>query len=321
MCTHLHKRSNGVYYFRRRVPLDLVEFFGCREFNESLSTKDRRTAEVACRRRSLAADAIIAKARVMMLEEQVTPGPKPQAKPMTPEEAQAQERAQWEGEQWAIEQVAIDNAFVDEIREEKAQRRAGYKSLMAFVQALHLDMPDDEKEALQAIFARQAGEASKPADKPAGLALDDLVDKWAAENKPSAKTVDRTRVICTEFTKMVGVSTVGRVERQHVIQYKDAILKAGQSASNINSKLTLLRAALGYAVRNALGLDTNPGTGINATDTVRARDKRREFDDAALQAIFSSPVYSVQDFWLSAPVTLSACLFWLRPGMPAGVSR
>lgn len=62
MCTHLQRRTNGVYYFRRRVPLDLVEFFGKREFLESLNTKNRRDAELACRKRDVVTDALFNKA-------------------------------------------------------------------------------------------------------------------------------------------------------------------------------------------------------------------------------------------------------------------
>lgn len=290
MCTHLHKRSNGVYYFRRRVPLDLVEFFGKDEFNESLGTKDRRAAVAACRKRSVLTDALFDKARGQMLEEAVTPGPA-SAKPMTPE----QERAQWEGEQWAIEQVATDNAFVDEIREDKAQRRAGYKSLIAFADSLGLGLPAADKEALQAIFARQTGEAPKVADKPAGkvsgLDLDDLVDKWAGEKKPAAKTIQRARRVVTEFAKTAGVSRAGQVERSQVLRYKDTMLEAGQSPANINNKLIMLSTVFNHAVKNDLGMASNPATGIKATDKRRAREKRLPFDLAALQAIFSSPVY------------------------------
>ncbi|WP_051094401.1 DUF6538 domain-containing protein [Bordetella sp. FB-8] len=292
MCTHLHKRSNGVYYFRRRVPLDLVEFFGKYEFNESLSTKDRRTAEVACRKKSIATDAIFAKARAMMLEEQATPGPKPQVKPLTPE----QERAQWEGEQWAIEQVATDNAFVDEIREDKANRREAYRSVMAFTQAMGLDMPAADKEALQSIFARQEGEESKPADKPAGKAsgptLNDILDKWARERKPAAKTVARAQRTLDALTAASGVILAAKVERRHVLQLKDSLVSKGQTAANINVQLATMGTVFNYAVNNDLGMSANPAKGVSVTDKVRARDKRDAFDLAAMQAIFGSPVYT-----------------------------
>lgn len=42
---HLHKRSNGFYYFRIRVPADLVDKVPAREIIKSLKTKDRTTAK------------------------------------------------------------------------------------------------------------------------------------------------------------------------------------------------------------------------------------------------------------------------------------
>lgn len=134
---------------------------------------------------------------------------------------------------------------------------------------------------------------NRPAtSKSAGLSLDDLVDKWAGEKKPAAKTVQRSRSIIAEFADTAGVSRAGQVERAHVLKYKDAMLRKGQSPANINNKLIMLSTVFNHAVKNDLGITVNPATGINATDKRRAREKRLPFDLAALQAIFSSPVYS-----------------------------
>lgn len=49
MCTHLQKRGNR-YYFRRRVPLDLVGAYRRRELSCSLGTGDYADAKVRCRK-------------------------------------------------------------------------------------------------------------------------------------------------------------------------------------------------------------------------------------------------------------------------------
>lgn len=67
MCAHLQKRGD-TYYFRRRIPNELREFFGRREFYESLGTKDQHEAERACRKRSIVTDALLERARQRQAE-------------------------------------------------------------------------------------------------------------------------------------------------------------------------------------------------------------------------------------------------------------
>lgn len=59
MCTHLIKR-NAIYYFRRRIPLALVEHFGRSEVVHSLRTSDRREAERLARQEGCRYDNLFA---------------------------------------------------------------------------------------------------------------------------------------------------------------------------------------------------------------------------------------------------------------------
>ena len=47
--THTQKR-NGVYYFRRKIPLDLIAHYGKAEIALSLKTKERKEAEPLARK-------------------------------------------------------------------------------------------------------------------------------------------------------------------------------------------------------------------------------------------------------------------------------
>ena len=292
VCTHLHKRGN-VYYFRRVLPRDMAEFFGKREFIESLGTKDRREAEIACRRRDVVTDQLFAKARGMLLEEQVTPGPKPQARPMTPEQAQQQERAQADWEEWNTEQGLLESVFEDEIREEKAQMRAGYRSLMAFAQQAGIGLNGAQHEALQAIFAKghAAGDAKPPEakDKKA-LSLWDVADKWARERKPQIRTIKKMDLVIRRFEELVGKRTVRKVERAHIVTFKDKLLESGQTPVNTDKTLTMLHTLLNYAADN--GIIDSPPAKVNAGGKRAPGKVRYPFDLTALQAIFGSPVYA-----------------------------
>ena len=54
---HTVRQKTGVYYFQRKVPLDLVSDFGKKKFEFSLRTKDRETAKAKARLHSVELDA------------------------------------------------------------------------------------------------------------------------------------------------------------------------------------------------------------------------------------------------------------------------
>jgi integrase len=126
---------------------------------------------------------------------------------------------------------------------------------------------------------------------PPGHLLTDVVDKWEREKQPAAKTASRTRAITAEFTKITSAERANEVKRQTILDYKDRLLADGQSPANVNIKLGMIGVVFNYAKDNDLGLESNPASRIRVTEKRRPKEKRREFDEAALKAIFSSPVY------------------------------
>lgn len=125
-----------------------------------------------------------------------------------------------------------------------------------------------------------------------GFMLDtDIVDAWAAERKPVQKGIDTHRAVARWFYQRVGAVPVNRVTRRHVLEFKDKLLAEGQTAANVNMKLSRLRTLLQWAADNERA-PTDAGTGVGVLDTQRARNRRLEFDLAFLQRIFASPVYS-----------------------------
>lgn len=54
---HTVRHSSGVYYYQRRIPLDLQSDFGKTKFDYSLRTKDRETAKAKARLKSVELDA------------------------------------------------------------------------------------------------------------------------------------------------------------------------------------------------------------------------------------------------------------------------
>ncbi|WP_347556509.1 site-specific integrase [Robbsia sp. KACC 23696] len=125
-----------------------------------------------------------------------------------------------------------------------------------------------------------------------GSLLTDVIDKWEREKRPAPKTASRTRAIVAEFVKVTSAARANDVKRQTILDYKDQLLADGQSPANINVKLGMIGVVFNYAKDNDLGLEANPASRIRVAEKRRAKEKRREFDDAALKAIFTSPVYT-----------------------------
>jgi integrase len=128
-----------------------------------------------------------------------------------------------------------------------------------------------------------------------GTMLDtNIVDLWAAERKPKQKGIDTHRAVARWFYERVSKKPVDQITRQDVLAFKSKLLEEGQSAANIKMKLSRLRTLLQWAADNGHAA-SNAAQGITIKDAQAAKNKRRPFDLAALNAIFASPVYSEGD--------------------------
>ena len=71
-CNYLYRRG-GTYWFRRRVPDDVLDTLGRSAWRESLHTKDFEQAKQAARRRGVETDRLIATARAKLTGQASTP--------------------------------------------------------------------------------------------------------------------------------------------------------------------------------------------------------------------------------------------------------
>lgn len=154
---------------------------------------------------------------------------------------------------------------------------------------------DYRDEITDVLFTRSAAslkaiDDSVPAAAVTALAPT-LLEDWAKERAVSPKGVDKHRAVVRWFIERGGPSHVETITRQHVLAFKKRMIDDGVTAANANAKLSCLRTLLSYAVENSL-IDANPAAGVSVQDKDKDRRKRKEFTLAALQAIFSSPVYS-----------------------------
>lgn len=134
-----------------------------------------------------------------------------------------------------------------------------------------------------------------PARAPASVStatLDtDIVDGWAAERKPTEKSIDSHRSEARKFLAHIKGKAVGTVTRADVLAYKAALIAENQSPANIKTRLGRLNTVLGWAAQNG-HLPANPAQGITIKVPRKAKDKRQPFGVDDLNAIFAGPVHA-----------------------------
>jgi integrase len=272
MCTHLAKRGSR-YYFRRKIPLDLLPHYKGREVMRSLGTSDRREAERLARIVGVELDREFERLRAPHL----------------------------------LNSTDLQNARHSAQATLPADTADSQEPglLCADIVQRHLSQQEGVRNGLQEVLtgvgsagiagtwaARQAqqGQPKAAVALKGKTSFDVLIDKWALGIQPEQNTISRTRMHARRFEEMAGVHTVEEVTRQHAIRFIERLQQVGQTPQNINMHLASLIKLLNYAVRLDL-VKTNEASGL----TVKApsgEKARRSFDLPALKSIFGSPVYT-----------------------------
>jgi hypothetical protein len=262
MCTHLIKRGSR-YYIRRRVPLDLVSILGKSEVTKALHTSDRAEAVTRCRAEGVRLDTEWTALR--------------QTREPVAVEPRTKQRYEMHSDDAA--ELAHQRRYIDE-----GEREAEAAAIeLAVQQRVHV-----EREAQRRLANKPS---HKPTAKPASKLLPDVVDAWQRERQPQASTVGIAQRVTRRFREMVGPVPVHAITRQHVIQLKDALLAANQTAVNTDKTLTMLSALLSYA-HDQGWLSSNPAKGSKVGARSNAKAARLPFDLPALKLIFASDIYT-----------------------------
>ena len=300
MCSYLAKRGS-TYYFRRAIPAELQTALGRAECMVSLGTKDRSEAKRLVAIRSQQFDREMDEARL-------NPPQAPEALPQRVfTRAEAMAAARWENAVEAAEVETRAIAAQDRRHENEAEAMAFYERRLAGSTA---ELPPrlrrfrymlDEARAKGQLEAERMAIRKANRHSPiehtdavpaSGTMLDtDIVDRWAAERKVLPKTKDASAAAARWFYDHAGRIPVDKITRRHILAFKDKLLSNGQSAANTNTKVSRIATLMQWAVDNELATD-NPAKGVTVKDPDKGRNKRKEFDLASLNTIFSSAVYA-----------------------------
>jgi len=234
-------RRSSTYYFRRKVPLDLLQhYFPRKELILSLHTKDRREALAMAARCTVESDI-----QFMQARQQALAGSAQQQFP-------------------ALQQ--LQQALYSNI------------SIPAQPSPLHTLSPAPAVQGLQPSQKRDTS-------------LEKVFHKWCAESPKPKRTESLYNSVVKNFIASSGIANTVSIRKQHVVMYKDWLVKERKSPSTINQRIANLRTLLRFACDQDI-IEKDPTIGVRVKDTSLAVDKRNPFTVTELNMIFSSPVYT-----------------------------
>lgn len=304
MATYLTKRG-ATYYFRRVIPDDLRSAFGGkRELIYSLKTKDRAEAGRLCRLEAVRVDTLFDGARgdrsLPRRDQADSSASLPPATDMLERTARALERLRRKRDGLTTEAqlAAFQEDAKADLRWWQAALDHGPVLYEGQTLAEGLRTAEVGRNALRALMTGE-GAMNIPAPSEAVAAVPDvspvlssLVDSWAADKLPTAKSVEMWRRTVALFDGHAGRLPVGSITKRQVISFKDHLIAEGKSRATVANRINQLRALFRYAVEIDL-IPADPSVGVRVPADKRAKEARVHYDTEALAALFGGPVHAL----------------------------
>ncbi|MDQ7982176.1 site-specific integrase [Paraburkholderia sp. SARCC-3016] len=283
MSEHVVKRGNR-YYYRRRVPVDLIAAYGKAEHQQALGTSDRREADRRARAAGVELDALFDKLRAAL----GTTATAPISAANTAERAVSGSWTHMRAEEWgdpdhnSLDDEARD-ARIDEMKEAVRRVLGDYS-----MRGLGTDLvPPAVLSAMEA-----KGNTPTADTKTAERSLDVLVRLWEKDRKPESRAALSFHRAVDRFKQYVGNPPVPRITKAQVVALKDALEVAGIGPTSIDQTLNNLRTLFAYAIGKAW-IEPNPGRGVKREGKRKhARGARPPFDLATINRIFAHRIYT-----------------------------
>jgi integrase len=189
-------------------------------------------------------------------------------------------------EKWCFEisdeRLAARGMLVDE-----TSRRVLAVAVAAALQRASLTLASLAKgnPASATFFSPVVSATQSFAPSPQPVAFKQLVDGWAAERRPVAKTQYEWSRVVRQLEAFLGHGDARRLTSENLIEWKRSMVEAGLRPKTIqDAKLAPLRAILQWGVQNKL-MPSNPAEGISLEVRSKQGEKKRSFTDAEAQLI------------------------------------
>jgi len=235
------------YYWRKAIPLALRAVVGQREWIVSLRTADPAVARQRAHAVALKVERMLSDAKRVASSENTA-------------------RA------WKIDLLRED--LEDRIRRPRSDDDLETESLvitdeLAKTTAAAASQPTAmnlaRRDAFQEVLRRLDGSwTPSQTEEDEGVSLSELFLRWEKETRPPAKTQWEWNKIRERFTKLAlgGADLpVRRIERKHLVAFKDALLAEEKSPATVGKAIAAVKSVLSFGVNNGL-LEANPAVGV-----------------------------------------------------------
>jgi len=305
-------RRGALYYFRCKVPSDLVEHYGKREITESLRTTDAREALRKVRSRSEQQEEEFDRIRAGRGVTELT------------DEMIVDLASQWHARQLAedeefrlkgyppevldedvINLQASDNVLRDSLaRGDFTLIEATVDSVLAHAAITNLPKSSEtyrklclriSKEAVLLRADLKGRNRGDPIDTPpivepkvsskappkssAGSTLADLLVRWEKERKPTPKALSEWSMVVRRFTELHKSLSVDLIEKHHVVSLEDTMVDDGAAPAAVRKHMGALASLLQLAVDNGLCV-SNVAKGVRMRGSKVAVEARLPYDSA-----------------------------------------
>lgn len=236
-----------IWHWRKAVPVALRSLIGKREWVQSLHTSDKAVARQRAHAVAMRVEKILADAKR-------TASPENAAKAWKTAilREDLQDRISRPRSHSDLETESL--VITDEL--EKATGAAARQPT---------PMNLARRDAFQEVLRRLDGTwTPQQTEEDEGGSLSELFLKWEKETQPPAKTRWEWNKIRERFTKLAlgGADLpVKRIERKHLVAFKDALLAENKSPATIGKALAAVKSVLSFGVNNGL-LQTNAAVGV-----------------------------------------------------------
>jgi len=296
MPTYLTKRG-ATYYFRRVIPEDLRPAFGGkRELTFSLGTKDRAEASKRCRIEAVQTDKLLDEARAKIASGEAVSDKADDAEPVDVQvyASRALAALRKKRDRYAAEDRLED--FAIELGEELEVQQAILDG--RFEPVGPLAKAEGMRNALRAIQTGDGaialpsvGVAPTVAVATKTPMLPELIDMWAAERSPEARSVDMWRRTCAMFYAVNGEKPVGAITKADVLAFRAHLIAKGNAPATVDSRLNHLRSLFRIAVEQDV-IPLDPAATVKAPSAKGEAPPRRYYDADELKAVFGSAIYT-----------------------------
>jgi hypothetical protein len=187
-------------------------------------------------------------------------------------------------EKWCFE-IADECLVAHGLRVDEAGRRVLAGAIAAAVQRASVTLASLSKGGIPSVnfFSTTTSQVSVVSRQP--VVFKQLVDGWAAERRPVAKTQYEWSRVVRQLEAYLGHSDAHRLTGENLVEWKNSMIEAGLRPKTIqDAKLAPLRAILQWGVQNKL-ISTNPADGISLNVKSKQGEKKRSFTDAEAKLI------------------------------------